>query len=530
MATLPVLGCDRWPLHYACRIGDMPAVQYCVDVLHVDLNEADTHDATPLYLAALTGRTAICRFLLERGATCSPEGDAARIFYVALTPELRNLLREWSLTAATQDPFIDLLRRVHQEGVYADCRVVLRKREEGEDDNDDGDGTNPDITAEGYSNGDYKEDSALFGEDQPTFSSLSSNPNITVIPLHKAMLALRCPQLLTCIEKSKYNAHTVSVDDEQVQAWKDFLLYLYTGRLEIKSLERAEATLDIVQDYEVDELTRLLSRSIESFDYANDRDYEFREISGFLRRDTAQLATTMSVPNTEYPGTDVTVTFQDAIFNLHSFIVCSQSDYFQRALHGSFREAQDARVDLTYMAPSLTIIQLTLQWMYTDCFLQDSTSFAVDLLHFARLLLCPRLCAYIENTALCPGVTLETVWDRLALARADQLERLEETCVEVIAHNLESLLDHPGLIEVLEDEISQIQQDDLIVDIPIAAEIKSSLREIMSAPEMQPECERKMGLLDDVVAQVIKEFRDQKQSGETKVEDSGVEEAQSREV
>jgi ankyrin repeat protein len=61
---------SRWPLHYACRTGNLEHVKFLVDNYRYPVNEADAHDATPLYLAALTGHTEICQFLLERGATC----------------------------------------------------------------------------------------------------------------------------------------------------------------------------------------------------------------------------------------------------------------------------------------------------------------------------------------------------------------------------------------------------------------------------------------------------------------------------
>ena len=116
-AKLMEFGCDRWPLHYACRVGNLEQVEDLVRTAKYPLDEQDSHDATPLYLAALTGRSEICKFLLESGAKCDPDsgGDAARVFYVALTPQLRKLLREWSLSAASRDPFLEMLRKTYND-------------------------------------------------------------------------------------------------------------------------------------------------------------------------------------------------------------------------------------------------------------------------------------------------------------------------------------------------------------------------------------------------------------------------------
>jgi len=115
-------GCNRFPLHHACRIQSFQQVEYLVKVLKYNVNTVDDFDASPLYLAALVGSMEICKFLLQNGATCSSSHDAARVFYVALTPQLQSMLREWSVTAATRNVFLENMRSSFHN-VHVDCVV-----------------------------------------------------------------------------------------------------------------------------------------------------------------------------------------------------------------------------------------------------------------------------------------------------------------------------------------------------------------------------------------------------------------------
>jgi Ankyrin repeats (3 copies) len=126
---------NPWPVHLACRRGDLHEVKRLVGVLHHNVNESDDFNATPLYLAALCGRAHICEFLLQNGAKCEG-GEAARVFYVALTSDLRDLLRKWSLSASTAasnyEPFLHVLFHVMtRDATHSDCCVRAPSRPEG---------------------------------------------------------------------------------------------------------------------------------------------------------------------------------------------------------------------------------------------------------------------------------------------------------------------------------------------------------------------------------------------------------------
>jgi hypothetical protein len=476
--SLAEFGCDRWPLHYACRVGHLEHVRYLVDVWHCAVNEQDAHDATPLYLAALTGQNEICRFLLQSGATCDPDsgGDAARVFYVALTPELRTMLREWSLTAASRDPFLDSLRRSFNDPTHADC----------------------------------------------VWSSNNGQPPVYI---HRIMLHARCPRLLDFVvmepaEASK-NANTNSNGAEQLsrlvlendndnendndhaqyEVMVQLLEYLYTGTFDARNEETAvrartlAATLDLETLY--GRLDTALVRysnnqNVNNMNHNNDRNNknnrpqgQFRcEISNVkaVRRDMARVARLVSTPHAAMESltalgqvvewSDVMVQCLDCTWSLNCFRLCGQSEYFDRALQGSFREAQDSFLDLSHLAPSSESFELVIQWMYSDTFLNTTPSLetAVEVLELGFAILCPRLSTHVANTVLVPAVDPDCVWEMLDLARVYGFERLEDQCVQVIGSYLPELAHRPELRAVLAEEAAGIVQggDIQVIDIPIA--------------------------------------------------------------
>ncbi|CAM9985746.1 unnamed protein product, partial [Phaeothamnion confervicola] len=114
-------------LHLKAREGDLQGVAFAVLQRLADINEADFYGATPLYYACLCGHEAIIRFLLENGARCEEDTyEGERCFYAALRPDLRRLLQSWAVTAAHRDPFEELLRRMLQNGRWADVVFNVR--------------------------------------------------------------------------------------------------------------------------------------------------------------------------------------------------------------------------------------------------------------------------------------------------------------------------------------------------------------------------------------------------------------------
>jgi ankyrin repeat/BTB/POZ domain-containing protein 1 len=459
-------GCERWPLHYNCRVGNLEHVRCLVDVWHCSVNEQDAHDATPLYLAALTGHNEICRFLLESGATCDPDsgGDAARVFYVALTPELRRMLREWSLTAASRDPFMDSLRRSFNDPKHADC-----------------------------------------------VWSPNNMPGKLPVYLHRIMLHARCPRLrdlVTTMEEpnKKFNGNEqlsrlvlnteIENDPENYEIMVQLLEYIYTGTFNARDEETAvratalAATFDLETLYE--QLDTALSRHSNNNqnkkkDNQNEKEPQqgrFRcEISDLkaVRRDMTKVARLVSTPHTEVESltalgrlvewSDVTVRCVDCTWSLNCFRVCGQSEYFDRALLGSFREAQDCFLDLSHLAPSSDAFQLVIQWMYSDSFLDTpSIETAIEVLELGFAILCPRLSTHVANTVLVPEVDPDCVFEMLDLARMYGFERLEDQCVQVIGSYLRELAHRPELRAVLAEEAAGIVQSGDIhtMDVPIA--------------------------------------------------------------
>lgn len=455
-------GCDRWPLHYACRIGHLEQVQHLVDVLKSSVNEQDAHDATPLYLAALTGRNEICKFLLERGARCDPNsgGDAARVFYVALTPELRRLLREWSLSAASRDPFLDSLRRSFNDPTHADCA---------------------------YERG------------------------ITKLPiyLHSILLVARCPSIEDFIQQNeRFEAeggcrfelrldqiHTQYGAPFDENAVTHFLEFLYTGQIDIREEGLAMQIQQLAFKLNLSWLEEQLKIALEEFNRkkkskitaANFR-CDISDEKG-LRSEMKKLARLVSTPHAELDSvqslekrlamSDVTVQCLDYTWSLNCFRL-DQSEYFDRALSGSFREAHESFIDLSHLMPSPDAWQLAIQWMYADAFLdlEDvSLENAINVVELGFAILCPRLSSYVANFVLAPSVDMNNVFELLGLARSHGFERLEEFCVDVIGQNLKKFASSDELREVLAQEASGIAQsgDVNVIDLPLAAEIRRAI-------------------------------------------------------
>ncbi|GKY92232.1 hypothetical protein MPSEU_000194400 [Mayamaea pseudoterrestris] len=434
-----VFGCDTWPLHYACRVGNLEHVQFLVDVRKYSVNQMDSHNASPLYLAALCGHNDICRFLLERGAKCDPIGDAARVFYVALTPELRNLLREWSLTAASRDPWLESMRMTFQTGVHSDCRATIAGAE---------------------------------------------------IKLHRVILQMRCPKLLKYVRSvldSDLNELHLPLEHAKDKVMLDILEYLYTGVFEARDIETALSAVDLANCYELEELQRKLQNIVAKYDCKN----VFRCEVNFamkLKDDMRRLAGLVSKPHAEVESlsalaqlvdfADTTLQCHGSTWSLHKFRL-NGSEYFERALSGGFREAQASMLDLSYMVESSEILTFVIQWMYCDEFLEmPSVEAAIDIIDIGYMLICPRLSAYVANSVLISVVVADNAMDLISLAREHDMEKLEERCVEEIAANMEFFADDEVLFSLLHDEAKDIKQggDERVIDVPLAAEIRRAIK------------------------------------------------------
>ena len=492
---------DRWPLHYACRIGSLRQVQYLVEVLKYDVHSADDFDTTPLYLAALIGSTEICRYLLEQGAAkCAGHDDMARVFYVALTPELRTTLREWSVSAALRNPFLESLSREFNHAQHADCIVQLPH-----DDNDDDD-------------------------------------NEQVVHCHAIMLQATCPKLAALITPNEdnndnnvpfqlqfphhdYNNNNSSSND----AIKLLLQYLYTGVLETQNVQTALACQNLSRKYGLTVLEQELDKALlNRYSSSKHQKSSFRcHVSDMdtLQSNMRQLARWVSTPTTttttasnneneesssqRLPAcNDVTLQCHNETFALHQFRLCRESEYVSRALSGNFKESVESYLDLTELLHGNSqVLRLAIQWLYCNAFLDDNkdVNTMVQVLEFAFCILCPRLATYTTQHHLIPVTNRDNVLDMMHLARVYGLKQLEDKCVQVIGDNLEQLvLQHEDeIVHVLQDEAACIRQGGNVraADVPLAAEIRRSIQrnEHLSAEKKNAT----LVLLEQVVQQAL---------------------------
>jgi len=477
-------GCDRWPLHYAVRTGNIEDVQYLVEIEKKSVNEQDFHDATPLYLAALTGNTQICQYLLEHGAKCDPEsgGDAARVFYVALTPELRKMLKDWNLSAASRDAFLDIIRKSFNDSTYADCFVTLSSPIQQEDD--------------GFEASDK-----------------------TIVYLHYAMLYSRCPTLASLLTEKNSNGKLTELKfpikyRECDSAVYDFCQYLYTGKFETRDMEKALVVHDMAKHFLLDVLHEKLNCVLQTRnDIWNESSrFKFQYIgTDMVKSDLKEFVNQVSIPLEDPDFTlstdilqwsDSTIRCNDRTWSVHNFLICSQSEYFGCALSGGFREAEEAFIELSHLVPSPDAVKLAIQWMYCDSFLDTfSLEASVILLELGSAILCPRLSIHTANTVLIPAVNTDNVFGMLDLALAYNLTRLEDKCVDIFAMELDALAPTQDFKNVIAREVAGTKQsgDVFVTDVPIAAEIRSSILRNISGDNARSEQIRRLRLLRSVV-------------------------------
>ncbi|KAF7581898.1 BTB/POZ domain family protein [Clavispora lusitaniae] len=93
----------------ACRAGDSDTVDSLTSIPHLDINQVDRWDYSPLILASICGHLKIVELLLARGAVCDRDTfQGARCIYGALTDEIRSVLLSYDITKAVDDkqPFL----------------------------------------------------------------------------------------------------------------------------------------------------------------------------------------------------------------------------------------------------------------------------------------------------------------------------------------------------------------------------------------------------------------------------------------
>jgi Ankyrin repeats (3 copies)/BTB/POZ domain len=541
-------------LHYACRTGNYEQVQYLIDTLRFDvnrINEPDDHDATPLYLAALTGHTEICQLLLQRGAICT-ENDSARVFYVALTPSLRAILRKWSLSAASRDP---LIQSWHSN--FRSC--------------------NPPIDEIGS----LRNMDDTLSTDCVALIWIARDPEQQqfhrFVHLHRIVLQFRCSYLYDKATPGNTNdeglhtlpssgaledistLHLCGSDEKECQMIYQLLEYLYTGTYHVPNWDMAILSQGIARTWNLVELSSRLERMIgqhlmqvqkpkKNDDRQNipldlkeehvdietpesDRITDsFRkcDISNTekLRHDLKLLAQYVSRAHGDFErwsdltelisGSDLTLVCCDATYSVHRFRWMSQSDYFYRALQGQFAEASASSLDLSHMVPldAAEALPLLIQWMYADCF-QNATDVSIDIamcvIELGMAFLCPsRLSNYVMNAIFVPNLSMETVWEMLDFARnhSGNCDRLEGKCCEVLAVHLDDIeaetLEFRELI--LSEALSIRQGGDVnVVDVPLVAELRRAIYRLDHVTKQ--ERLRKVQRLQTLVQEILQQER-----------------------
>lgn len=399
--------CRRLELHMVCRMGDLRRVQelleggyYCSwqDGGSEDVNQIDPYDGTtPLYHAALGGHVEVCEYLLEHGAIVTPS-----IVAVALGDNLQNRLR-----AVTRRQRIRTTKESH-----------TKKNQK----NKSGSSYKDSTTTHHHHHPPHHHCSnravllskrlhQVFHQQRPEYSDLSMNvgsssTRTTTFYLHKAMLAIRCPQLLqqilllqTCDEPTAKNdgkqlpqpsRRSAGVIywpwDTQISviAVRKLLEYIYTGFWEgnddIPSPKnKNDDTQSTDEDCETDDdlflnetldLAQLwgLDLFIETFrlqrlQIQNKLDRGWKVPKRFSINHRSQLPVDMDALFQQAPHSDAVIVTQDGCTNpIHRFLLCSAFPYFQTALSGHFQEAQNGKLRVQASSPT---VMATLRWMYT---------------------------------------------------------------------------------------------------------------------------------------------------------------------
>ena len=163
-------------------------------------------------------------------------------------------------------------------------------------------------------------------------------------------------------------------------------------------------------------------------------------------------------------------------FLAHRFVLCARSDYFRGALLGSFSEARDGSILLSGL--SSPAISAVLEWLYADRWnIPPGLDLCAELLEASSRLLLPRMAALV-GTVIAPYIDLDNALDLLRLGRAHSLPKLEESCLRVLALQIEGVFDdavrRKAMLWVVREEVDQITQlgDSDVTDVPVVADMR----------------------------------------------------------
>lgn len=416
---------DIPPLHYACRSGDLETVRFLVEVVGVDVNHIDDHNCPPLYYAALVGDTRICAYLLESGATISQD-DSARIFYVALTDELRRYLRTHNVTAKMKDPYMDAFRKLFESGRMADCSVTV---------------------------------------------------GIVTLKCHKVVLAAQTDGVFEALFRGEggggdaFRLAAGSAGVETAELWERAIRFLYSGDVTAKNAAEAVQLASIFDRLGMGDVAGQLRECVQSCERRRPR---ARILDN--RRLKARLGALLVAPTAASERlADMRVEANDGtVFRLHSCVLSAQSGFFQafEGQRGHFEDGECLRIDA-----SGRCFECAARFLYGDEVLCGPET-AYELVGLAGQFMLPRL-AQVAATILEGVLDADNAVQLLSFSRIHGLDKFEAACVGCVAANISGLVQQEGegsLRELLEAEVAgTVQRGTPEVDVPLAADLLAAI-------------------------------------------------------
>ncbi|CAL5049201.1 unnamed protein product [Urochloa decumbens] len=161
-------------------------------------------------------------------------------------------------------------------------------------------------------------------------------------------------------------------------------------------------------------------------------------------------------------GSDVTLVVSGESFAAHKAILASRSPVFMAQFFGHMKEARLHRVEIKDMEAA--VFRAMLRFIYTDMVPEldqpeDGVIMAQHLLAAADMYGIDRLKLMCEDR-LCDGTDVETAATALGLAEQHGCSKLKARCLELIAANLDAVIETEGYKHLMES--SPLVMNDLI--------------------------------------------------------------------
>jgi ankyrin repeat/BTB/POZ domain-containing protein 1 len=204
---------------------------------------------------------------------------------------------------------------------------------------------------------------------------------------------------------------------------------------------------------------------------------------------------------------DLCIHVDDEKYYCHKVFLCGRSEYFRALLTGHFSEAiclsrslpldttSEVISEVTLHDVSATVFGLILKFIYSHQ-VDVSPEFVYPLLSASDMYLLPGL-AKVLSVAITPYLTENNVIDILAAARLFNVPRLEMQCAQVIAAQLEKIIDNEDLSVIVREEAETIRTREETDSIPLVDDIRFHITNNSAIPEEVKEY--KLSLLDSLL-------------------------------